>query len=98
MQVTVLWEDQRGMQARGFGPHELLVACLADDLGIDRQQLKSFVSSHPKKGVTKVRAALVRDLPRLSTSGPVVAVVDRDKALDLWRGSKASMPTCMSGI
>lgn len=37
MLVTVLWEDQRGTQARGFGPHELLLSCLADELMVSRE-------------------------------------------------------------
>lgn len=35
--ITVLWEDSRGTAAKSFGPHELLLACVADDL--DRDQL-----------------------------------------------------------
>jgi hypothetical protein len=30
MIITVLWEDQRGAEAKGFGPHELLLSCVAD--------------------------------------------------------------------
>lgn len=97
MIVTVLWEDQRGVEARGFGPHDLLLACVADELGIDYKRLRDQVTSSPKKGVSKVRTELQRNFRRLANSGPVIAVVDRDKVIDLW---KHSMPPsdCMSGI
>ena len=30
MRITVLWEDSRGVETKGFGPHDLLLACIAD--------------------------------------------------------------------
>lgn len=83
MIVTVLWEDQRGGQIKGFGPHALLVACVADSLGLVPNRLKGLIESHPKKGNGNVIVALRRDLERLANSGPVVAVFDRDKIPEL---------------
>jgi hypothetical protein len=98
MIVTVLWEDQRGTETKGFGPHELLIACLTDELTITRERLVGLLKCHPKKGNGNVRAALQRDLDRLSKSGPVVAVVDRDKIRDLWKPSGEQPPDCIAGI
>ncbi len=97
MIVTVLWEDQRGVEMRGFGPHDLLIACIADDLGIDRERLRDRVSSVPKKGVGNVRTALRKDIRRLANSGPVLAVIDRDKVINLWKHGRRPSD-CMSGI
>lgn len=97
MIVTVLWEDQRGVAAKGFAPHELLLACLADDLEIDRESLKRSVESHPQKGVGNVRRSLERNILRLTKSGPVIAVVDRDQIHALWP-PKPPPPSCMSGV
>jgi hypothetical protein len=92
--ITVLWEDQRGVEVRGFGPHDLLVSCLVDDLNSDRRQVAKQVESHPKKGNTKVLKEIQRNYEHLRGRGPLFAVVDRDRIQDLWKGS----PNCMSGI
>lgn len=36
--VPILYEDQlfRGEKPRNYGPHQLVVSCIADDLRIDR--------------------------------------------------------------
>jgi hypothetical protein len=39
MRITVLWEDSRGVETKGFGPHALLLACLADKLGRERREI-----------------------------------------------------------
>jgi hypothetical protein len=83
MRVTVLWEDQRGGQLKGFGPGELLVSCVADELEADRAWISKHVSSHPKKGNGNVRRALREDLGLLIKHGPVIAVIDRDKVSEL---------------
>src|SRR5688572_20489274 len=93
MIITVLWEDQRGVEVKRFGPHELLVACLTDELGYFPKRL---VASHPKKGNGNVRLALSKDFARLAKSGPVLAVLDRDKIRDLWRAQRPS--DCMTSI
>lgn len=99
MITTVLWEDQRGQTVRGFGPHELLLSSLADDLCGDednyhsqRVRLSKIVVGHPKKGNGSVLAALKDELDVFG--GPVVAVVDRDKAHKLWKNPL----NCMQGL
>jgi hypothetical protein len=97
MQVTVLWEDQRGVQAKGFGPHALLVACLVDDGVGTHEELKHRLNSIPLKGNGNVRRALRDKAHRILDSGRLFAVFDRDKAHELW-SSKENVPNCMSGI
>lgn len=95
MITTVLWEDQLGGQTKSFGPHELLIACLEDRTGQPRTVLKHLVVSVPLKGNGNVRRALQRNLGKLIQSGPVVAVLDRDKAQDLW---SQKPPNCFGGL
>lgn len=96
MIVTVLWEDSRGRQRKGFGPHELLVACLVDRLvgggatnWARRQELRRFVedriSPRPKKGVGQLRKALEREGEKLANDGPLFAVLDSDRIRERWR-------------
>lgn len=97
MKLTVLWEDQRGGVIKGFGPHELLVSCVADELQRARDDLKKLIVSVPRKGNGNVMHALQRELDKLRNLGPVCAVLDRDQAVNLWpAGSRPA--TCLSGI
>jgi hypothetical protein len=96
MRITVLWEDQRGVITRGFGPHDLLVSCVADELRCARDAIKRHIDSVPKKGNRNVVKALKQDLDKLSR-GPVCAVIDRDKILDLWPAAQRP-PGCLTGI
>jgi hypothetical protein len=90
--VTVLWEDKRG-QTKGFGPHDLLVKCLADQLDLDPYEIKQRVNSAPKKGVDILLGALQKD--QAGFKGPVFAVIDRDKVHE----HLLPRPTnCMAGI
>lgn len=98
MIITVLWEDKRGDVAMGFGPHELLLSCLADDLGTMRQSLEGLINSLPKKGRDSLREALKNEIRRFTRLGPVLAVIDKDKARDLWKGQAQPPPACMSGM
>jgi hypothetical protein len=99
MIVTLLWEDERGGVAKGFGPHELLLSCLVDDLGLPRELLLQRVNSLPKKGRDNLRTALQHEFRRLARYGPVLAVIDKDKARDLWKGrAQPPSPPCMSGM
>jgi hypothetical protein len=98
MRITVLWEDERGEVAKGFGPHELLVACLADELEMPREQLHGRISSLPKKGRDKLREALKHELRRFARLGPVLAILDKDKVRDFWKGQAPPAPACMSGM
>lgn len=76
--ITIIWEDQRGVESKSFGPHELLLACVADATGRERWEIGKAVNSVPKKGNGNVVKALERDLEKLAR--PVCAVLDRDKA------------------
>jgi hypothetical protein len=97
MRVTVLWEDSRGVETKGFGPHELLLACVADKIGRERRDVAALVKSVAKKGVGNVIKALKTDLAKLRSAGPVFAVIDRDKAREIWK--PAPLPAdCMSAI
>ena len=90
MLITVFWEDQRGSQPKSFGPHALLLACIADEMETDRWSLGKRVVAVPKKGDSKLRAALERDAVGASHSGPVVFVFDDDhvrEVLGLSRGA-----------
>jgi hypothetical protein len=80
MIVTVLWEDQRGQQTKNFGPHELLLSSLADELSSDdenhplqRRRLSKLVVGHPKKGNGSVLSAMKTELEAFG--GPVVAAL-----------------------
>ena len=98
MIVTLLWEDERGGVAKGFGPHELLLSCIADDLGLPRELLLPCVNSVPKKGRDKLRTALQHEFLKLARFGPVLAVIDKDRARDLWKGRAQPPPPCMSSM
>jgi hypothetical protein len=98
MRITILWEDQQGAETKNFGPHELLLSCLSDQLSMNRNNIKPLIFSIPKKGNSNVRKALQTDGERLANHGPVFAVVDRDKIQDLWRNKLSRLPNCMSGI
>lgn len=101
-ELAVLWEDQRSADMKGFGPHELLLSSVADDLCIDLDRhseqrifLKNAVLCVPKKGNGSLLAALKKDLQRLPAR--VVAVIDRDKAHKLWK-DVLPPPSCMQGL
>lgn len=97
MIVWVLWEDQRGEGIKGFGPHTLLLSCLADDLGprFDYVFLKQRVRASPKKSSSKVLAALRDNLKPLLDDGAVFAVFDRDQVHRLWHEQRVR---CRQGL
>lgn len=97
MIITILWEDQRGHIVKGFGPHELLVSSVADDVKCSRLKISRLIHGIPKKGNTKVVNSLKMDLTNMTRSGPVCAVLDRDKVLDLWK-SPNRPADCITGI
>lgn len=70
----ILYEDCKAGAAQ-FGPHDLAVACAAQTLGVDRHSIKRRFLAVPKKGDSKVRAALRADFP--TTSVGVVLDLDR---------------------
>jgi hypothetical protein len=96
MRIVVLWEDKRASIKR-FGPHDLLVSCAADELQCARDEIENYIVSAPKKGNGTVISALQQDAKKLSRSGPVCAVIDRDKVQELWPAGQRP-PACLSGI
>jgi hypothetical protein len=83
--MTVLYEDQTSVTPKNYGPHMLLLACVADALGRDRWELREHVVAAPKKGDSKLRAALAQDGELLAKSGPIVAVFDHDHVRDCFK-------------
>jgi hypothetical protein len=99
MRITVLWEDQRSVRARGFGPHVLLVACLSDELGRGRRKsIERVLNPVPKKGAAKLLKALREDGRRMSRHGPVFAVVDRDKATSALKREQRPKLNCLLAV
>jgi hypothetical protein len=75
--LVVLYEDSRG-QTKDFGPHELLLALVADDTRADFWHLRGRVDGRPLRGIGNVVKA-IKDLDRLSPSGgKVLLIVDGD--------------------
>jgi hypothetical protein len=95
MIVTVLWEDCRGVVRKGFGAHELLVACVAEELHSARRDIARVIQSLPKKGAGNVIAELRGRLHLLANRGPVFAVLDLDKAREIW---KPRVAACKAAI
>lgn len=89
MIVTVLWEDQRGVGAKGYAPHSLLIACVRDRQPALRDQELIGI---PCKGNGGVKKKLIHDN---RWRGPVVGVLDFDQAHLLWR---PPAPKCKLGV
>ena len=51
--ATILYEDQRG-ETKEFGPHALVVACVADRTQQDFWELRLRLDGRPMKGNAKV--------------------------------------------
>lgn len=79
MIITVLWEDARGGQQKGFGPHALLLQCVADDLGVRAKALEERVVGRPLKGNGNVRQKVIAEGKQLARRGIFFAVLDEDK-------------------
>lgn len=94
MIITILWEDQRGVTTKGYGPTTLLVACLADTLKWERKEIETKLSGVPLKGAGNVIKTLCKDGAKIRDSGPLVAVIDRDKVFDHLRQPKPAT-NCM---
>lgn len=97
MIVTILWEDQRGVTTKGYGPTALLVACLADTLGLERKEIDNKLSGVPKKGAGNVNKTICNDGARILDAGPLLAVIDRDKVFDHLRQPKPAT-NCMQPV
>lgn len=89
--------------ARDFGPHELLLSSLVDALTPDegswrarRHRINREVQGLAKKGNGNILKSLQRDIEKYR--GPVVAVIDRDKAHKLWEHLKPRPTNCIQGL
>lgn len=94
MKVSIIWEDRLGVETKSFGPHEVLISGVALETGAPRKELAKLLQPVPKKGNGNVKRALASDYTKLGRLGPVIAVLDRDKAHQLW----TDVPRCISGI
>lgn len=90
--LIVLYEDQLAPQQKRFGPHELLIACLADDGVVS---VRERLDPRPCKGAEKVVAFLTS--PRLAdrlAGDTLLAVFDGDRlpftALGLARSASVA--------
>ncbi len=77
--VQVLYEDERAEEEKNYGPHMLLLACVADRVGGDRWALRHSIDAIPKKGDGNLEKALDEEGATLGGDGPVVAMFDNDK-------------------
>lgn len=99
MLCTVLYEDNAGAQPQNFGPHALLLACLADRVGRPVRSLKGQVVGVPKKGNGNVKRALERDAEDLANRGPLFAVFDDDQVRRCYGLEKdACRPAVLAAI
>lgn len=89
--LTILYEDQIGVELKSFGLHNLLLRCVCDELNdVAPWELGRRIEGHPKKGDAGVIRALEVDGRRLMDSGHLIALVDDDKIrrrLGLEKGS-----------
>lgn len=77
----VLWEDSRA-RCRGFGPHELLCALVADREGASVWEVRNRLRCVPLNGISNLLMA-IRDLQRWKRKAPggarVIAIFDEDR-------------------
>lgn len=77
--VTILYEDSVGAHLKEFGPHNLVVQCVADKLGGDVWRLHRQLIPEPKNGVNKLLDALRKDMNKLARGDSrVFALIDAD--------------------
>lgn len=83
--VVVLYEDSAlEGSIKNYGPHQLVLQCIADVSDVPAWELKRFITAHPANSNSKVQAECRRVPPAIGTDGsPVVAVYDEDKAYKL---------------
>jgi hypothetical protein len=84
--VVILWEDQLAVASKTFGPHQLALACLADEFGEpSRWALRDALISIPCKGDGNLVKRLEREGSLLTRSGEhLVAVLDDDAVRRLY--------------
>ncbi len=77
--IAVLYEDQLATsKPRSFGPHVLVLACVADQLQRPRDHLERYVDAHPCKGIGRL-LALCRAPILADRHERVIAVCDDDR-------------------
>lgn len=75
--AMVYYEDQRAVGGGAtYGPHMLVMACVADETGGDAWALAKQVAPNPKKGDSKLLKAIAADMDRLER---VIVVFDDDQ-------------------
>jgi len=75
--VAILYEDERG-QVRDYPLHTLVVACVADALGLGSEVVSPLLRAVPKKGDSKLLKACKDEPPRMRELN-VFALFDADK-------------------
>ena len=77
--IAVLYEDQLATsKPRSFGPHVLVLACLADRLQRPREHLEHHIDAHPCKGIGRL-LALCREPLLADRHAVIFAVCDDDR-------------------
>ena len=84
--AVILYEDNRGAE-KGFGLHALVMACVADDLGVEMFTLTRKFDGRPMNGVANLVRSCRRDIHRLAPQGQTVfALIDDDRIRDHLSG------------
>ncbi|MBI5498107.1 MAG: hypothetical protein HY904_24100 [Deltaproteobacteria bacterium] len=80
----VLYEDQLGQQVTEFGPHVLLIQCVADLLEQSPHELKKRLVPRPMKGKEKVARCLLEDLQNLACDFAwILVLIDGDRLREI---------------
>jgi hypothetical protein len=80
MPVTILYEDSAADgDVRNYGPHRLVVQCVADRLGVQAWELRTLTPV-PKRSASKLRNECKRIPARFGRDGSwIIAVYDSDR-------------------
>lgn len=103
LRATILYEDQaRDGEVKEFGLHNLVIRCVHDRWSVsDRfgdfyafRRLR-VLEGMPKKGNTRLKSACDKDHAKLTRSGPLFVVYDRD---EIYRPLKIPATACIRSI
>jgi hypothetical protein len=87
--AVILYEDNGGA-TKGFGLHALVVACVADELGVEVFTLARKLDGRPMNGVANLVRSCRRDIHRIAPQGQkVFALIDDDRVRDHLPGIDA---------
>ncbi|MEP7122983.1 MAG: hypothetical protein ABJE95_18795 [Byssovorax sp.] len=87
--AVILYEDNGG-PVKGFGLHALVVACVADELGVEVFALAGKLDGRPMNGAANIVRSCKRDIHRLGPQGQTVfALIDDDRIRDHVKGVDA---------